>query len=138
MHGKDDNFYLSNDAVSLKTDADDGILPWHNDLEDTTDNPFDEVPHSSHKASPDEIRRAESKRRLEEWRQKQRDMQNDVNIEVCIENIKASNEENNENADDNEPNEPVRPWNDIPFSEKTRVTATARLGLRYMMKKHKK
>ena len=130
-----DNYKNSlNNHTGTSTDYPDddalGILQWLN-------------PESSVKQSPKvftpvqngntENRISEARQKLSEWRRNQNSLQNNVNIQVVTQSIESS-----ETPEPEITNKPVKPWNNIPFQEKTKITATAQLCLRYMLQSNKK
>lgn len=94
-------------------------------------NTFHKKPENSGIAEKDASSRlAMAKLKIAEWKQRQAALQNNVNIQVCTQNIDY---DDSSTAAKNV--ETVKPWDNIPFSEKTKVTAIAQLGLRYMQNK---
>ena len=119
---KEKSANLSGEDDSFSEEESSRVLPWSN--RDDSYNPHDNA----------ESRINDAKRKLQEWRKNQTALQNNLNIQVVTQSI----QENDEDTESEAPAEKVKPWNNIPFSEKTKVTATAQLGLRYMLQNNKK
>ena len=132
--------YKNDDSVNKRTfsyseDDDRSVLEWLNQGISKQPRHHTDSSDDSTKEPSADTRISEAKRKLEEWRRKQSAIHNNLNIQVVTQSM---SQEDEEDSSAEAPVGKVKPWNNIPFSIKTKVTATAQLGLRYMIQNHKK